>query len=421
VKALVLVILAIFLTVCIGCSKTDPKVVEEYFIQGKEAFDTKDYAKALEMFNKAADENHAEAQWYMSRMYYEGIGVPEKMYIESFKLAKKAAKLGLVDAQGWVGYCYHYGMSVHQDYSIAMKWYLKAADQGDASSQYCVGKMHYHGDGVKQDYAKALKWFSMASSNGCIQASYDLGDMYFNGIGVESNHESARDLFILAAEQHVDTIAQHNLSRRFQKVYANAQYNLGLLFLDGHGVQSDIAIATEWLKKADDSGHKDAKHTLDSIEKEFVMSLPDDSTVAWCERGRWFHVRGKYDEAIKWYKKAILKESPDAHYYMGMMYLIGEGVEWDYKRAAQELTIAARKNHDDAMYQLGMLYWRGEGVTKDYLIAALLWSQAVDLGNTWAKAQLEDEYVQSIINKATSNRNSDASSIAKGFWKTKDQ
>jgi TPR repeat protein len=43
---------------------------------------------------------------------------------------------------------------------------------------------------------------------------------------------------------------------------AAAQYNLGLMYVDGHGVAQDDAAAVSWFRKAADQGYADAQYNL---------------------------------------------------------------------------------------------------------------------------------------------------------------
>ena len=74
------------------------------------------------------------------------------------------------------------------------------------------------------------------------------------------------------------------------------------------------------------------------------------------------------------YEKAFttmqsLAETSDhgyAQYYMGMMYLKGQGVDQDYEAAGNWFRKASEKNIPQAQHKLGELYFKGRGVPKDY-------------------------------------------------------
>ncbi|MCH8540677.1 MAG: sel1 repeat family protein [Opitutales bacterium] len=105
------------------------------------------------------------------------------------------------DAQFDLGYMYHEGKGVSQDYSEAVKWLRKAAEQTDAEAQFGLGYMYFKGKGVPQDYSEAAKWFRKAAEQEYDLVQFRLGDMYFEGRGVPQNHEEAAKWFRKAAQQ----------------------------------------------------------------------------------------------------------------------------------------------------------------------------------------------------------------------------
>ncbi len=47
--------------------------------------------------------------------------------------------------------------------------------------------------------------------------------------------------------------------------YAEAQYNLGLCYGNGDGVEKSYEEAVKWLRKAATQGHTEAKQTLEEL------------------------------------------------------------------------------------------------------------------------------------------------------------
>jgi TPR repeat protein len=111
------------------------------------------------------------------------------------------------------------------------------------------------------------------------------------------------------------------------------------------------------------------------------------------------YVMGDYDKAFKTMQS--LAETSDhgyAQYYMGMMYMQGQGVEQDYKNAGEWFRKASEKSIPAAQYKLGNLYFKGRGVPKDFEYAYVWFSVgashkhqlSVDAINK-AKKKLSDE------------------------------
>lgn len=119
-----------------------------------EAYEAKDYAKAMKYYLYAAEKNNDVAQCQIGTMYRNGDGVT-------------------------------------QDNSIAMKWYLKSAEQGNVLAQFCLGAMYYIGQGVAKDYAESFKWYHKAAEQGIDSAMWSVALCYENGTGVEKNIDKA--------------------------------------------------------------------------------------------------------------------------------------------------------------------------------------------------------------------------------------
>ena len=96
------------------------------FSKAQEAYLLKDYAKAIQEYQKDDD--------------------PKSMYM--------------------VGYMYDHGEGVPQDGKEAAIWYRKAAEKGLAKAQYRMGMLTENGFGVDQDLKEAERWYRRAAGQG---------------------------------------------------------------------------------------------------------------------------------------------------------------------------------------------------------------------------------------------------------------
>ena len=96
------------------------------------------------------------------------------------------------------------------------------------------------------DYGTALDAFRAAAADGDVRAQYNLGIMFDNGYGVQQKYMEAADWYRVAAERG----------------YADAQYNLGAMYDYGHGVPRDHAQAERWYRAAAEQGDADAQYSL---------------------------------------------------------------------------------------------------------------------------------------------------------------
>ena len=264
------------------------QTAEKMFEQGEDYFlgrngKSKDYAKAVEWYNKSADQGNADAMIRLAECYEEGYGV-DKSERKGVEYEKKAAALGNAKAQFWLGNTYtneSYGGET-RNYAEAVKWYRKSAEQGYAGGQYGLGNMYFVGTGVTKDYAEALKWYRKAAEQDYVFAQNQLGYMYNNGKGVSKDYAEAVKWYRKSAEQG-DTRGQNNLGYMYQYGYgvpqdyaeavkwyrkaaeqgqAIGQFNLACMYENGYGVTKNLTEAKKWYEKAAAQGDEDAQKKL---------------------------------------------------------------------------------------------------------------------------------------------------------------
>ena len=191
---------------------------------------------------KLANESNSAAQFNLGVMYDNGDGVPQND-AEAVEWYRKAAELGLVDAQVILGNRYHDGKGVPQNDAEAIEWYRKAAAQGNTDAQNNLGAMHENGKGVPQNDAEAVKWYRKAAELGNAAAQNNLGVMYANGKGVPQNDAEAVKWFRNAAELG-NASAQNNLhvmSKRDDAILEADTDNTGQ-WIDGLLTELKLAI-----------------------------------------------------------------------------------------------------------------------------------------------------------------------------------
>ena len=133
--------------------------------KGVTAYQRNDYQTALKEFKPLAAKGDAMAQFYLGRMYMQGLGI-QPDYNKAIVLTRKAAQHGVPEAQDLLGFLYYYGLGVKQDYKEAASWIRKAADYGISEAQNNLGWLYEKGQGVPQDWAQAYVWFKLAEASG---------------------------------------------------------------------------------------------------------------------------------------------------------------------------------------------------------------------------------------------------------------
>ncbi|RAI45670.1 tetratricopeptide repeat protein [Rhodoplanes roseus] len=140
-----------------------------------------------------------------------------------------------------------------------------AAASGHPIAQWKLGRMYAEGDGVKQDDVRAFEYFREVAdahadeSPGTPRARFvanafvALGNYYLDGIPnstVKSDPDRAREMFTYAASYFGDP---------------DAQYNLGRMYLEGHGGVKDARQAARWLQLAANKGQYQAQAMLGAM------------------------------------------------------------------------------------------------------------------------------------------------------------
>ena len=277
------------------------------YTKGIKHYKPDDVAAAVRELKPLAEQGNPEAQFNLSSLYYQGLGVPQD-YREAVLWMRKAADQGHLFAQTTLGSLYAEGLHtvIEKDHSQALMWFILAAGQGDmeamelrdanaarmtptqiveaqrlarefkpqnihtkslqefmalgkrgdAVAQFKVGLIYYFGQGVPRDYLESLNWFKKAARQGHALAQYNAGYMHEKGEGTPQDYAEAAKYYRHAAERG-------NLL---------AQYNLGYMYEKGQGVLPDEVQALMWYNLAAIQGETKAKAARDRIT---VWMSPD--------------------------------------------------------------------------------------------------------------------------------------------------
>src|SRR5215475_2555317 len=135
---------------------------------------------------------------------------------------------------------------------------------------------------------------------------------------------------------------------------ARAQFLLGALYAQGHGVPQDYGAAAQWFRQAAEQGHVGAQYNL-GVRYHEGRGVQRDPV-----------------QAAVWFRRAAQQGFARAQYNLGVLYANGDGVPRDASQAAQWLRRAADQEDPKAQYNLGLFYAGGVGVPQDYG-AAYVW------------------------------------------------
>jgi TPR repeat protein len=164
---------------------------------------------------------------------------------------------------------------------------------------------------------------------------------------------------------------------------ARAQFNLGVIYDEGRGVERSRAKAIEWWSKAADQNLAVAQHNLAMMQIDTPDGQPDiEGAVKWLERslytlGRIYAdgvgVPEDDDKAFALLLAAGQGGLDRAQYDLAEMYRDGRGVAADQSRAAEWFRRAAMQGYAKAQNKLSIIYAKGRGVEADP-VEALKWA-----------------------------------------------
>ncbi len=183
-------------------------------------------------------------------------GLNSQKYRAAIEELKQLAQQGNIEAQFRLGLLHASSTQYTPlDYTQAAHWIERAAQQQHVGAQSTLGWLYANGFGVPQDDAEAGRWYLRAAEQGSAKDQYMVATMYRWGrYGVEKDLQKMLDGYQASAQQH----------------FANAQYALGKLLMEGQEVARDDASAFQWLSLAAANGSEVANAAL----KELMARLP---------------------------------------------------------------------------------------------------------------------------------------------------
>lgn len=289
-------------------------------------------SESLKWLRRAAEQGLAEAQFELGKRYLEGDGV-ESSTDDGIKWLKLSSKQNFRSAVDLLKTRFPNQVILTQE---------EAAQAREAFNR---GVGHLLGtDNFEKDPDKAIQYFLEAAEIGSVDAQWNLGLLYNEGIGVELNPEEARYWFEKAAK------AGHS----------RAQFNLSLMYMTGRGVEKDFTKASELLQLSAENGYIDAAFGLAELYT-VGQGVPQD-----------------YSKAVEWFEKAAEAGHPRAQSNLGTFYVEGQGVEKNEMEAFKWFKKAADIGEPYGLYNLGYLYETSEQVEQNLIEAYKCYSLAAE-------------------------------------------
>lgn len=247
---------------------------------------------------------------------------------EAVALYEQAAAKGHPGAMMNLFEAYFLGLGVTRDHDKAVAWLKKAAAAGDAGAVAELKKINAgaqsgaleHQKGMDAYKAKKVKeavaFWEKAAAAGHVPAMVELGLTLENGEeDVAANPAASFRWFERAAEKND----------------IEGLLGVGRAYFNGRAVKADPARAREYYEKARTVGAANP-NAVAAAEAELAVLKGETPEHAF-RLGFSHYQAGKFDEAMKWYRKASDGGVFGASFNIGMLYERGEGVPRDPAQA----------------------------------------------------------------------------------------
>lgn len=176
------------------------------------------------------------------------------------------------------------------------------------------------------------------------------------------------------------------------------QYQVGLCYLEGRGVQANEQRARAWMQEAANQGYEPAIQALRKAEA--AEAINENNLAQWCARAEQGSGEAMYQVALYLMQHSIPGTEKDAQRYMegaaeqgqgDACLILGKGMleKGSFEKAVKYLTRAAECSVRQAMKLLGECCAEGKGVPKDPARAEAWFVRAAEQGQGDARCMME--------------------------------
>ncbi|MBU2880507.1 sel1 repeat family protein [Psychrosphaera sp. B3R10] len=212
-----------------------------------------------------------------------------------------------------------------------------------------------------KNYRRALvEWLPLAKEEDP-RAEYYIGLMFMNGLGVEENYDQGILWLKLAANRD----------------YVDAQFELGRAYVSGVKIEQNLDQGIRWLLSAAKKGHAGAQFSYGLLNQQDKVPLSSDLMALYKQsRSKTFN----FTQAAKWYTLAAEQNHAAAQSNLASLYRVGIGVQQNNEEAFKWYTNSANQGVIDAQYNLGLMYEQGIATPMDTQRALFWHTKAAEQG-----------------------------------------
>jgi uncharacterized protein len=283
-------------------------------------------ATKYQVLESAALTGDPKAQFDFSKYLYK----EEKNIKMGKEWLRKSAKQNYPDALTQLAVQYE---KEDFNYEEANRLYKKAVALGNVRAMSYLATNYRKGLGTKKNLSKAIHLLHKAADGGEEHAQHSLGYLYENGEGVAEDMEKSIYYYTLASDAE----------------YVPSIYNLGMLYAKGVKVKRQPEKSIKLLTIAANKGDPTSQAVLGKVYLYGDKGVTDPDL----------------PKSFKWFLKASMQGEGVASRSVGTAYLMGWGVEKDFKLAHKFFEKGVSEGDLEALFGLGVIYRDGRGVTKD--------------------------------------------------------
>ena len=223
----------------------------EFYEEGK--YLVKDINKAIYYFLRSSKQNNINAIEKLKKLF-EKVDLNELDGNLKIKYLEFAAKENHPEAQYQLGMIYYENPNLKDSINESIHYLLLSAKQNNKRAREKLKEMFYKIELIKHELNTSLRiqYLQFNANENIPEAQYQLGVLYLEGNCVDQDINRSLNCFLMAASlNHVESI-----------------YMLGVLYLEGTHIEKDIETAEYYLSMAAKQNHQEAQKLLDSINSE---------------------------------------------------------------------------------------------------------------------------------------------------------
>lgn len=358
--------------------------------------------EGVSLLEQAAARHNADAIYLLAQINFYGNFSHPKNHTEAFTRYQQLASLdGNSSAQHMLGFMYATGIgdAVERDQAKALLYHTFAAQAGHTKSEMTVAFRHQSGIGAvrncdeaanyyKSVAEKAIKWYRSGPPGGraWVSESYRLADkeggVYGEGASVSSAGVNAQkggpNSDVHAALEDV----LEYLDLMSGKGDFKATFSLGRINYDGQkDLPRNVKAARRYFQTVATQYWKKDGSTVDISDRPGLESI---ACKAAGYLGRMF-LRGEgveqnFKKAVKWFGRGVKGGDAGSYHGLGLMYLHGLGLPQNVQKAFDYFKASAEQDYAPAQVSIGSLYL-DQGSPSDVQVASRYFELAARYGH----------------------------------------